>query len=124
MENNGTARESTPPDAAPSAVPERRSFADWAWLAFLALLMLVTGLFVAALGPLLAIACSSCQDGVRDPAHFDVLAAVAWYGVPLTVLGSVVGMFFRRGGTRAAAIGFGVLAVLLVVILALGVTPA
>lgn len=100
---------------------DRRSLADWAWLAFLAVLVMFTGFLVAVLGPLFAIACSSCQDGVRGSLRFDgAFFAVAWYAVPLTTVGTMVGMFFPRGGTRVAAIGMGALALLMVVLMTLG----
>ncbi|MFJ5798283.1 hypothetical protein [Streptomyces decoyicus] len=116
---------STPSDFG-SDVPDgsgdrpRRTAADWGWLTVLALGVLVVGFFVAGLGPLFAIACDSCQDGVRSPHHFYLLIAVAWYGVPLTAIGTVVGIYLPRGGGRVGAIGLGVLVALLFVMVLIG----
>ncbi|MFD9500482.1 hypothetical protein [Streptomyces sp. NPDC060035] len=95
--------------------------AEWAWPAFLAAGVLVIGLFVGVLGPLLALACDSCQDGIRGRLRFQgAFFAVAWFAVPLTASGTAVGVFFPRGGTRVAVIGTGVLAVLQLVMMVLG----
>ncbi|MFI1159200.1 hypothetical protein [Streptomyces sioyaensis] len=98
----------------------RRSVADWGWLTVLAMGVLAVGFFVGGLGPLFAIACDACQDGVRNPHSIDVLIAIAWYVVPLTTLGTVVGIFLPRGGGRAGAIGLGVLVALLLLMVFLG----
>ncbi|MGW9171333.1 hypothetical protein [Streptomyces decoyicus] len=80
----------------------------------------VVGFFEAGLGPLFAIACDSCRDGVRSPHLSSLLMAVAWYGVPLTAIGTVVGIYLPRGGGRAGAIGLGVLAALMCVMVFIG----
>lgn len=98
----------------------RRSVADWGWLTVLAMGVLAVGFFVGGLGPLFAIACDTCQDGVRNPHSIDVLIALAWYVVPLTTLGTVVAIFLPRGGGRAGAIGLGVLVALLLLMVSLG----
>ncbi|WP_327706788.1 hypothetical protein [Streptomyces decoyicus] len=98
----------------------RRTAADWGWLTVLALGVLIVGFFEAVLGPLFAIACDACQDGVRSPHLFPLLIAVAWYGVPLTAIGTVVGIYLPRGGGRAGAIGLGVLAALMFVMMLVG----
>ncbi|MFG2365665.1 hypothetical protein ACGFY3_29115 [Streptomyces mirabilis] len=98
----------------------RRTPLDWAGLTALAMLVLVTGGLVATFGPLLAIACDTCQDGVRTPHFENALILVAWLGVPLTTLLTVAGIFLPRGGAKAGGIGLGVLTVLMVALLALG----
>lgn len=122
MENTSTA--SAPAAPAPGRRPghrPRRTAADWAWLAVLAVVVLVVGAFVGVLGPLFAIACDSCQDGIRGPLRFgDELMAVAVNAVPLATLATVVGIFHPRGGARAGGIGLGVLTSLLVLMLSLG----
>jgi hypothetical protein len=104
--------------------PHRLSVGDWVWLAFLAVLVMAFGLFVAVLGPLFAIACDTCQDGVRNPRFIGALTVLAWCVVPLTTVGTAVGLFLPRVGTRVGWIGTGMLFVLLVAILVLGQTPA
>lgn len=95
--------------------------AEWAWAALLAAGVLVIGLFVAVIGPLFALACDSCQDGLRGQLRFQgAFFAVAWFAVPLTAVGTAVAIFFPRGGTRAAFIGVGVLAMLQLVMMTLG----
>ncbi len=121
MEDTGTVSDSAAPVPDRIGARRRRTAADWAGLAVLAVGVLITGILVGGFGPLLAISCTSCQDGVRSPLRFgDALIAVAWYVVPLTTLGTVVGMFFPRGGARVAGIGMGILAVSLFVMLILG----
>ncbi|MFD7707740.1 hypothetical protein ACFV6E_18075 [Streptomyces sp. NPDC059785] len=116
MENTGTASASPVP-----AATARRSAAQWAGLAVLAIVVLLTGAFVYVFGPLLAISCGSCQDGVRDvgAGAGTVLLALARFGVPLTVLGAIGAMAHSRGGARAGAIGLGVLVALLIAMAAL-----
>ncbi|MGD1219925.1 hypothetical protein AB9Q10_16015 [Streptomyces krungchingensis] len=97
----------------------RRTPAAWAGLTALALLVLLTGALVGVFGPLLAIACEACQDGVRTPRHGDALVAVAQGAVPLVTLGTVLGTFLPRGGAKAGGAGLGVLVLLLVVMQAL-----
>ncbi|MFB6437611.1 hypothetical protein ACFCVY_12650 [Streptomyces sp. NPDC056411] len=118
------------PAAGPDAAPHdrhrtrrrrRRTAGEWAGLAVLAVVVLATGAFVRVVGPLLAIACASCQDGVRGPMRFgDALLDFAEYGVPLVALATVAGIFLPRGGARAGGIGLGVLIVLLVAMVVLG----
>jgi len=115
MENTASTLDTADFDAEP-----RRTAADWAGLTVLALLVLFTGGFVGMLGPLLAIACEACQDGVRTPHFGDALFAVARYAVPFATLGTVVGIFVPKGGARVGGIGLGVLVVLLVAMLVLG----
>lgn len=98
----------------------RRTPLEWAGLTALAMLVLITGGLVATFGPLLAIACDTCQDGVRTPHFANALVLVARFGVPLTTLATVAGIFLPKGGARAGGIGLGVLVVLLVTLLALG----
>ncbi|MFI9240519.1 hypothetical protein [Streptomyces sp. NPDC053079] len=119
MENTGTASVSAP-GRRPGHRP-RRTAADWVGLAVLAVAVLVAGAFVGVLGPLFAIACDSCQDGIRGPLRFgDELMAVAANAVPLATLATVAGIFHPRGGARAGGIGLGALTLLLVVMLSLG----
>lgn len=118
MENTGTDSDSVAPG--PDGLRPRRTADDWAWLAALTVGVLIIGAVVAVAGPLFAIACDSCQDGVSSPLLFgDVIFAVAWYVVPLTTLGTVVGMFLPRGGARVGGIGVGVLIMLLFAMLIL-----
>ncbi|MBO8195655.1 hypothetical protein ITI46_28985 [Streptomyces oryzae] len=106
---------------ASTAAPETmtrspRSAAHWLGLALLAVAVLVFGAFVYVLGPLLAISCSDCQDGVRGPLRFgQALFVVGYYAVPLTVLGSLIGVFTSRRGARAGGIGLCALLLLLLV---------
>lgn len=121
MKSNGTVFDPAALDEADFGGMDRRTAADWAWLAFLAVLVLITGFFVAVLGPLLALSCATCEDGLRGPLRFDrAFFTVAWYGVPITTVGTAIGMFFPRGGTRVAAIGMGALVFLLFVMMTLG----
>ncbi|MFF4352046.1 hypothetical protein [Streptomyces sp. NPDC001530] len=115
MENTGVTFDSAEIGAEP-----RRTPVEWVGLTALAMLVLVAGGFVGMFGPLLAIACGTCQDGVRTPGSGDALIVVAQYAVPLTTLGSVVGIFLPRGGARVGGIGLGVLMVLFVAMLVLG----
>ena len=109
MENTGTV------SAPASPITRRsRSGAEWAGLAVLAVVVLVTGAFVGMFGPLVAVSCGSCPDGVRTPRFGDALMAVAQCGVPLTVLGVIAGMCHPRGGARVGVIGLGVLVALLI----------
>ncbi|KAF4405401.1 MULTISPECIES: hypothetical protein [Streptomyces] len=98
-----------------------RNAADRAGLAALALLVLGTGAFVGLLGPLLAIACSSCQDGVRSPLVFgEAIVVIARAVLPLAVLGTLVAIFHPRGGARAGGTGLLVLVLIFVLMLFLG----
>ncbi|MDJ1136623.1 hypothetical protein [Streptomyces iconiensis] len=125
MEKTSTAP--TVPDPDPGSDSERlharggRTALDWAGLVLLAAGVLVLGAFAGLFGPLLAVACDSCQDGIRGPLRFDAaLVAVAWIAVPLTTLGTVIGTFLPRGGARVGGIGVAVLVALLLVMQALG----
>ncbi|WP_431984206.1 hypothetical protein [Streptomyces qinglanensis] len=125
MEPNSTA--ATAPQNADSAAgpaaerPRPRTAAEWAGLVLLAAAVLIFGAMVFVLGPLLAISCSACQDGVRGPLRFGTALTVTdSVGVPLTTLGTLVAMFAVRRGAQAAGIGLGVLLLLLLVQLALG----
>ncbi|WP_190024571.1 hypothetical protein [Streptomyces hiroshimensis] len=126
MENTSTASDtpaSTPPSAPGPirpAVPPRRTAADWVWLVVVAAAVIAFGAFAGVLGPLLAIACDSCQDGIRGPLRFDGVFAAVWGLVPLVTLGTVAGIFLPRGGARVGAYGLGALALLLTVMLILG----
>jgi hypothetical protein len=110
----------TDTDTATDTAPPRRTAAEWTGLTALALLVMTTGALVGLLGPVLAIACDTCQDGVRTPHFTEALIAVAQYGVPLTTLGTVFGIFHPRGGARVGATGLGVLVLLLIAVAALG----
>ncbi|OEV03142.1 hypothetical protein [Streptomyces oceani] len=107
-----------------SAPQHRRSVADWLGLVLLSLLVLFVGGFTGVLGPLFAISCESCQDGIRIPLFDEVLLLIAFVLVPLTTFVSVVATFLPRGGARAGGIGLGTLLVLFVVMLAIGQIPA
>jgi hypothetical protein len=58
-------------------------------------------------------------SALGGPEFANALVLVAWFGVPLTTLTTVAGIF-PPGGARAGGIGLGVLAVLVVTLLALG----
>ncbi|QLE70571.1 hypothetical protein FGW37_02180 [Streptomyces rectiverticillatus] len=125
MENTATASDTPAPGPSRPApnrpgVPPRRTAGDWIWLTVVAVAVLALGAFVGVLGPLLAIACDSCQDGVRGPLRFGGGIAVAWGAVPLVTLGTVTGIFLPRGGARVGAYGLGALVVLLTAMLILG----
>ncbi|MFF2997207.1 hypothetical protein ACFVTC_22005 [Streptomyces sp. NPDC057950] len=98
----------------------RRTPCEWAVLTVLASLVLATGALVATFGPLLAVACDTCQDGVRTTGSTDALVLLALAGVPLVTLATVAGIFLSRGGAKAAGVGLGALMVLMVVLSALG----
>ncbi|MFE5137739.1 hypothetical protein ACFRDV_08670 [Streptomyces fagopyri] len=100
----------------------RRTPSEWAALSVLAILVLITGGIVATLGPLLAVACDTCPDGVRATDSADTLVLVARTGVPLVTAATVAGILLPRGGAKAAGTGLGVLAVLMVTLLVLGRT--
>lgn len=89
--------------------------------ALLAVTVVVTGFLTATLGPLMAVACGSCQDGVRGSLRFDdALIALAHYGVPLTTAATLVAMLVGRRSVRTGVVGLGVLVALIVVMLVLG----
>ncbi|MGH4033539.1 hypothetical protein ACQB60_31925 [Actinomycetota bacterium Odt1-20B] len=113
------------PDRELSGVGEapRLTPGDWVWRAFLAVLVTAFGLLVAGLGPLLAISCNTCQDGVRNPRYDEALMTLAWRVVPLVTLSTVMGLFLPRAGFRVGWIGAGLLVVLLAAILTLGQIP-
>jgi hypothetical protein len=104
--------------------PVGRSFGDWVWWAFLAVLVLAVSFFATAVVSLFAISCSTCQDGVRDLRFPGLLGFVAWYMVPATALGTAIGLLVPRGGAKAGWIGAGLLATLFVAILIIGHIPA
>ncbi|MEU9111027.1 hypothetical protein AB0D04_04300 [Streptomyces sp. NPDC048483] len=98
-----------------------RSAAEWFGRLVLAVAVLAVGAVAGVMGPLLAIACDTCQDGVRDPLPFgEVLLVIAHTAVPLTTLGTVFGIFLSRRGARAGGIGLGILTALLILMLVLG----
>lgn len=119
MDNSGNAADS-PASLEPAGLRPRRTVADWGWLAVLAMGVLAAGFVVGVIGPLFAIACDTCQDGVRNPRFVKVLITLAWYVVPATTLGTVVGIFLPRGGARAGVIGLGALMVLLIAMVFIG----
>lgn len=94
----------------------------WAWLGrvLLALVVLVTGAYVGVFGPLLAISCEACQDGIRSPLRFWELLLAVQLAVPVATLATLVGVFLPRGGARAGGIGLAVLGGLLILMLVLG----
>ncbi|MGK5629921.1 hypothetical protein [Streptomyces sp. URMC 123] len=98
----------------------RRTALERVGLVALAVVVLLAGVVTGLIGPLLAISCPSCADGVRSPLFGDALIAVCWYVVPLVTVGTVAAMFLLRNGARAGRIGLGVLAALFFVELALG----
>jgi hypothetical protein len=117
------------PDSAPDPIRStkrgRRTAAGWAGLVLLALVVLVTGAVVGLLGPLLAIACASCQDAIRSPLRFgDALIVIAHDAVPIITVATVAGIFLPRGGARVGGIGLGILVLLFIVMLILGQFPA
>ncbi|MFC5143312.1 hypothetical protein [Streptomyces aureoversilis] len=122
MENTSTASDTRAPAPGPSrpGVPRRRTAGDWIWLAVVAVAVLAVGAFVGVVGPLLAITCPSCEDGVRGPLRFFGGITVAWGAVPIVTLGTVIGIFLPRGGARVGAYGLGALVVLLTTMLILG----
>ncbi|MER8161651.1 hypothetical protein [Streptomyces sp. NPDC094472] len=129
MENTGTAADGAAFDRAAGpdrrGVPRRRTAAGWAGLVALAVGVLVLGVFVGLVGPLFAIACDSCPDGVRGPQRFgDALIGITRYAVPFATVGTIMGMFHPRGGARVAGIGLGALVMLLFLMLALGQSTA
>ncbi|MET9863340.1 hypothetical protein ABZY93_29375 [Streptomyces smyrnaeus] len=110
------AADASGPEHGGGAARQRRTAAEWAGLALLAVVVLVLGAFVHVLGPLLAISCSGCQDGIRSPLRFgEALFAVSAVAVPLTTLGTVVALFAARRGARAGGIGLCALLLLLLV---------
>ncbi|MGK5732058.1 hypothetical protein [Streptomyces sp. URMC 124] len=111
MENTSTTSDAPAPADAPvrPAVPSRRTAGQWLWSAVVAAAVLVTGVVAGILGPLLAIACDSCQDGVRGPMRFGGEFALVWAAVPVVTLGSVIGTFLPRGGARVGGYGIGIL---------------
>ncbi|AXK35610.1 hypothetical protein DVA86_26200 [Streptomyces armeniacus] len=84
----------------------------------------MTGVVVGLLGPLLAIACETCEDGVRNPRFGDTLITVAQLAVPLTTLAAGAGTFLPRQGVRVGLAGLGTLILLLITMLALGEVAA
>ncbi|MFG2208550.1 hypothetical protein [Streptomyces sp. NPDC048638] len=117
------------PDGSPAQVPaparqrvtNRRTAADWTWQLVLAMAVLAAGVLTGTTGPLMALACDTCQDGIRGPLPFgEVLNDIARYAVPLTTLGTIFGIFLSRHAARAGGIGLGVLAALLIAMTALG----
>ncbi|MFE6775941.1 hypothetical protein [Streptomyces sp. NPDC057702] len=91
----------------------------------LAVLALFSGAFVALVGPWLAMARDPCQDGVRGPLAFGAAVfPLARCGGPLVAVGAVAAMVGTRRAAGACGVGLGVLALLFVVILALGQVAA
>ncbi|MGW2628760.1 hypothetical protein ACWC2K_05425 [Streptomyces chattanoogensis] len=62
---------------------------------------------VGVMGPLMAIACDSCQNGVRNPLLGDALIAIAQYAVPITVLGTATGISCPAAVPTSAASAWG-----------------
>ncbi|MER6914160.1 hypothetical protein ABT354_21000 [Streptomyces sp. NPDC000594] len=87
--------------------------ADTALRMFLAGAVLLAGLAVFLIGPLLAVACGSCQDGVRSVRLEGVLLAIRDFAVPITVITTLIGVFAARHGGRAGCAGLGALGLLL-----------
>ncbi|SES34115.1 hypothetical protein [Streptomyces qinglanensis] len=105
--------------------PHPRTAAERIGLLFLAAVVLGFGAVVFVFGPLMAIACSSCQDGVRSPIRFETaLMATDLVGVPMTTLCTLVTIFTVQRAARAAGIGLGILLLLLLVQLGLGQAAA
>ena len=121
----------TPPTAPPStATPERadnaphRTSGGAAGRALLAVLVLLVGAVVALVGPLLAVACAACQDGVRAARFGELTLVLAHYGAPLVALVTALGVVAARRGVRAGALGLGAQAVLFLLLVLLGSVPA
>ncbi|CAM3182428.1 hypothetical protein ACH4LN_19775 [Streptomyces albus] len=118
-----TPESSVPAPAAPASgaggtAGRRRTPVEWLGRAALACAALLLGAFLWVFGPLLAISCSSCQDGVRAPSVFvEGLLVVVVGGVPMIALGTVIAVFAARRGARAGGIGLGALALLTLVLL-------
>ncbi|MFI2027275.1 hypothetical protein [Streptomyces buecherae] len=130
MENTGTAP--APASASASATEpaggddqRARAAARGLGLAVLVAAVLVSGVFITFLGPLFAIACDTCEDGVRGTlAYGDALIAVARYGVPLATFATLAGMVASRRPGRVGGFGLGAQWSLFVVVVALGQLPA
>ncbi|MGW0081514.1 hypothetical protein [Streptomyces sp. NPDC003393] len=119
MENTAHNAPGTP--SRNSQATASRTAVEWFGLVVLALFVLLADAVVGVVGPLLGIACATCQDGVRGPLRFGgALTALARFGVPLVTLGTLAGVFHPRWGARAGGIGLGLLGVLFRAILALG----
>lgn len=83
--------------------------------------LVLVGAFVALLGPLLAVACTDCLDGVRGPLRFPVaLLTLAHYVVPLVTVGGLVVMSRSRRRVRAGAVSLCAVLVLALAVMALG----
>ncbi|QKW50676.1 hypothetical protein [Streptomyces buecherae] len=127
MENTGTAPASASASATePAAGDQRaRAAARGLGLAVLVAAVLVSGVFITFLGPFFAIACDTCEDGVRGTlAYGDALIAVARYGVPLATFATLAGMVASRRPGRVGGFGLGAQWSLFVVVVALGQLPA
>ncbi|MEK8143755.1 hypothetical protein NKH18_22315 [Streptomyces sp. M10(2022)] len=120
MKDTAAASDSADPDLELLRSPYLSTIADWAWRVFLAVGVLIIGLVAATLGPLFAVACDTCQDGVHGELRFKARSS------PSPGTGCHSPLWRRRspssspGGTRAALIGIGVMALLLLVLMALG----
>ncbi|MHB9859449.1 hypothetical protein [Streptomyces sp. YIM S03343] len=101
-----------------------RSLVDWFNRIAGALLVLGLGWVSSALVPLLAVACDTCQDGIRNPRFSLVMMALAYYAVPAAALATAVGILLPRLSARVVWISGGVLGVLLVAVFVLGQIPA
>jgi hypothetical protein len=102
----------------------QQSLTDWGCRVFCALLVLGFGLVSSVLVPLLSLACSTCQDGIRSPRFVLAMMALAQFAVPAAAIGTAVGILVPRLGPRVAWISGGVLGTLLVAVLVLGTIPA
>ncbi|MDI3417988.1 hypothetical protein [Streptomyces luteolus] len=107
----------------------RAVLAECLWRAFLAGLIIFLGTVVAALGPILALACGSgapsgCQDGLRSARFDEVISVVALFVVPAVTVMTVIGLMVPRGGPRVGRIGALTIGALLCVIMVLGQIPA
>ncbi|MDI3421747.1 hypothetical protein [Streptomyces luteolus] len=90
----------------------------------LAVLTLGFGFAVKLFGPLLAIACDSCQDGVRTMRFAGVIEFLSGYVLLPVTLAAAVAFLIPDGGVKAGAIGLCVLGMLFFVMLALGQVAA
>ncbi|MDI3417990.1 hypothetical protein [Streptomyces luteolus] len=86
----------------------------------LVLFTLGFGFAVKLFGPLLAIACDSCQDGVRTLRFGGAIEILSDYVVPVVTLVTAVAFLAPDDGVKAGVIGLAILGALFFVMVALG----
>lgn len=81
----------------------RRGALAYVGLALFALALILLSVLTMFLAPLFALACGSCEHGVRQPAFEELVLFLPMVVAPVTALGTAAAMFAAR---RGALVGF------------------